>query len=190
VILREAITGRRLATIVLGLAGMLVVFGAGAGVPLPRSDADWMGLAAGLSWAVALVAFKRGESCPLFDRVFIHFVFLGPLFFLVTLIPGAGAVANDGLQLSPRVLPWLLVFALGWMLPVVSLTIYGASHIDPGRFAILLMLEIVVGLTTAWLLTDEPLGARELVGAALVLGAIGVEMQPAPRDPAASGRGS
>jgi drug/metabolite transporter (DMT)-like permease len=122
--------------------------------------------------------------------VFVHFAFLGPLFFFVTLIPGAGAVANDGLQLSPRVLPWLLVFALGWMLPVVSLTIYGASHIDPGRFAILLMLEIVVGLTTAWLLTDEPLGARELVGAALVLGAIGVEMQPAPRDPAASGRGS
>jgi drug/metabolite transporter (DMT)-like permease len=64
------------------------------------------------------------------------------------------------------------------MLPAVWLTVFGATHVEPGRFAILLMLEIVVGLTTAWLLTDEPHGTRELLGAALVLGAIGAEVRP------------
>ena len=63
-----------------------------------------------------------------------------------------------------------------WMLPVVWLTIFGASHLGPGRVAIFLMLEIVVGLTTASLLTDEPFGMRELIGAVLITSACGVEM--------------
>jgi drug/metabolite transporter (DMT)-like permease len=62
------------------------------------------------------------------------------------------------------------------MLPVVWLTVFGASRLDPGRVAICLMLEVVVGLTTAALLTDEPLGVREILGAILIMSASGVEM--------------
>jgi drug/metabolite transporter (DMT)-like permease len=39
-----------------------------------------------------------------------------------------------------------------------------------------LMLEIVVGVSTAALLAGEPLGPRELAGAVLILGASGVEI--------------
>ena len=176
IVLGEAITARRLATIALGLAGLLVIFGAGAAIPLPRGSADWMGLAAGVAWAVAMVASHRGRSRPLFDRIFVHFVFLGPVFFLVTLIPGGGAAVGFELELGARSLLWLLAFALIWMLPVVWLTLFGARYVDPGRFAILLMFEIVIGLTTVALLTDEPLGRREIVGALLILGASGAEI--------------
>jgi drug/metabolite transporter (DMT)-like permease len=176
IFLREPITGRRLATIVLGFSGMLVIFGIGTGIPAPRSAADWMGLAAGFAWAVAMVAFNRETSRPLFERAFVQFVFLAPVFFLVTLIPGDGSTASFAFHLHARSAAWLLAFALLWMLPVIWLTVYGASYVDPGRFAILLMFEIVVGLATAALLTDEPFGARELTGAVLVMGAIGVEI--------------
>ncbi len=76
------------------------------------------------------------------------------------------------------------------MLPVIWLTVYAASYVDPGRFAILLMFEIVVGLATAALLTDEPFGTRELTGAVLVIGAIGVEIgavRPHSAEPGAAG---
>jgi len=171
-VLGAPISARRLATIVLGLAGMLIIFGAGAAVPFPVTTGDWMGLAAGVAWAVALVASNRGISLPVFDRVFAHFVFLGPVFFLVTLIPGNEiAIHSDADSLL-----WMFAFALIWMLPVVWLTIYGASHLDPGHFAILLMFEIVVGLTTVALFADEPLGSREIAGALLILGASGAEI--------------
>jgi len=176
VVLGQQITGRRLATIVLGLAGMLVIFGAGAGAPLPRSAADWMGLAGGVAWAVALVASKRGGARPIFDQVLVHFVFLGPVFFGVTLLPGGGAGASFDVASASRFAPWLLAFALIWMLPAVWLTLYGASHVEPGRVAILLMFEIVVGLTTAALFTDEPLGPREIAGAVLIVAASGAEI--------------
>jgi drug/metabolite transporter (DMT)-like permease len=176
IFLREPITARRLATIALGLCGMLVIFGVDGGIPSPRSGGDWMGLAAGFAWAVAMVAFHRGTTRPLFDRVFVQFVFLGPVFLLVALVPGDGSAAGIAFQLSARSLAWLLAFALLWMLPVIWLTVYAASRVDPGRFAILLMFEIVVGLATAAILTDEPFGARELAGALLVMGAISVEI--------------
>jgi drug/metabolite transporter (DMT)-like permease len=175
-LLGEPLTARRLATIGLGLAGMLVIFGTGVGAPVPTSIADWMGLVAGVTWGLAMVYAYRTASRPSFDRIFVQFAFLGPLFFLLTLIPGSESQA----QLDPARLvhsaPWLLAFALIWLLPVVWLTIYGASRLAPGRVAICLMLEIVVGLTTATLLTDEPFGPRELVGALLILSASGVEI--------------
>jgi len=186
IFLREPITGRRLATIVAGFSGMLVIFGIDDGIPSPRSAGDWMGLAAGFAWAVAMVAFHREAPRPLFERAFVQFLFLGPVFFLVTLLPGDGGSASVALHLPAGSTAWLLAFALLWMLPVIWLTVYAAGAVDPGRFAILLMFEIVVGLATAALLTDEPFGARELTGAVLVMGAIGVEIgaaRPIPPSP-------
>jgi drug/metabolite transporter (DMT)-like permease len=175
-LLAEAITGWRVVTISLGLAGMLVIFADGIGVPLPAAAAEWMGLVAGMTWGLSMVYANRTASRPSFDRVFVQFVFLGPLFFLLTLIPGSAH--STGLEPGALLAsaPWLAAFALVWMLPVVWLTIFGASRLDPGRVAICLMLEIVVGLTTAALLTDEPFGLREVGGAILILGATGVEI--------------
>jgi drug/metabolite transporter (DMT)-like permease len=175
-LLAEPIAGRRVLTIALGLAGMLVIFGGEAGLPVPRASAEWMGLAAGVAWGLSMVFVKRTASIPISDRVFAHFVFLAPAFCLATSIPGGGS--SFGLEIRALVdsASWLMAFAVLWMLPVVWLTIFGASHLGPGRVAIFLMLEIVVGLTTASLLTDEPFGVRELIGAVLITGACGVEM--------------
>jgi drug/metabolite transporter (DMT)-like permease len=53
----------------------------------------------------------------------------------------------------------------------IWLTLYGSSRIDPARAAILLMFEVVVGLLSAAILTNEPISASELLGAALILAA-------------------
>ncbi len=174
--LGEPIAGRRGATILLGLAGMLVIFGAEAGVPLPRTSAEWMGLIAGISWGLSMVFVKRTGSRPIFDRLFSHFLFLGPAFFLASSIPGGGDPPGLEIRALLDSAPWLLAFAAIWMLPVIWLTIYGGSRLGPGRVAIFLMLEIAVGLATASLLADEPFGMRELIGAALITSACGVEM--------------
>jgi drug/metabolite transporter (DMT)-like permease len=175
-LLGEPIAGRRVVTIILGLAGMAVIFGGEAGVPLPRASAEWMGLTAGITWGLAMVFVKRTGSRPIFDRVFAHFVFLGPVFLLATSISGGGSAFLLEIRALVDSASWLMAFAVLWMLPVIWLTIFGASHLGPGRVAIFLMLEIVVGLTTASLLTDEPFGMRELIGAVLITSACGVEL--------------
>lgn len=175
-LLGEAITGRRIATIILGIAGLAVIFGVEAGVPAPKGLGDWMGLTAGVAWALAMVNLNRTAERPIFDRMFVQFVFLGPCFFLVALVAGGTPHVSPSAEALFESAPWLLAFALVWMLPVIWLTIVGASRLDPGRVAILLMFEIIVGLTTAAVLTDEPFGLREAVGAGLILAASGTEL--------------
>jgi drug/metabolite transporter (DMT)-like permease len=186
--LGEPITGQRIITIILGLTGMVVIFGSDAAVPSAGRAAEGMGLTAGVVWGLSMVYVNRTASRPLLDRVFVQFVFLGPVFFLVTLIPGG----TSGVSVEVRALlasaHWWVPLAAIWMLPVIGLTIFGAGRLEPGRVAIFLMLEIAVGLTTAALLTDEPLGPRELGGAILIMGATGVEMGARRPRPMASHR--
>jgi drug/metabolite transporter (DMT)-like permease len=176
VLLGEPITGRRLLTIASGLAGMVTILGLGARLPFPETTAEWMGLVAGVLWGLAMVYINRTASRPVLDRVFVQFLFLGPVFFVVTLVPGGEAHASLPIPTLVDSVCWPVALAFIWMLPVIWLTIFGASHLDPGRVAILLMLEIVVSLATAAVLTDEPFGPRELLGAALILGASALEV--------------
>jgi drug/metabolite transporter (DMT)-like permease len=174
-LLDHRITVRRVATILLGLAGMFVIFGAAGGVPLPRAVPDWMGLFSGFSWAVALVCLQRAQDASDFDKMFAQFLFLGFAFFLFTLIPGGRSWTMPTVDLIGRSARWLLALGLLWMPGVFWLTIFAGSRLDPGQVAILLMLEIVVGLGSAAILTDEPIGAREWLGSLLIVSASGVE---------------
>lgn len=168
--LSEPITARRTVTIVLGLSGMFVIFGIGEGIPYPRTAAEWMGLISGLCWAMGLVFLRRSQGVRIIDKTIATFLFLGVTLFLLSLIPG-GRPWSGALDLSVPLAVWLIGLALVWTFPMIWLSNYGGSGIDPGRVSILLMFEVVVGLTTATLMTDEPFGSREFMGAVLIISA-------------------
>jgi drug/metabolite transporter (DMT)-like permease len=86
-------------------------------------------------------------------------------------------VTLEGLS---RAAIWLLLFGVLWMPVVLWLTMFGASRLDPGRVTVLLMLEVVIGLVSASVLTDEPFGPREVVGAVLIVAACGTELLARP----------
>lgn len=186
--LSQPITSRRIASIGLGLAGLLVVYGPGSAGPAASTAGDWMGLAAGVCWAATMVLFLPAAGQTPFDRVFAQFAFLAPAYLAVRLAPGAqAAAAAEPLAGAPPLpLGWVLAFGLAWMLPVVWLTIFGASRLEPGRAAVLFMLEIAVALGSAAVLAGEPFGAREALGAALIAGAGLTELMPVSR-PAETG---
>ncbi|HET7313413.1 EamA family transporter [Salinisphaera sp.] len=65
-VLRWPVPRLRYAVIAFGLVGLVLVLGAGHGVPLPRQLGGWLGLAAGLLWSVASIGMRiRGEMAPL-----------------------------------------------------------------------------------------------------------------------------
>lgn len=182
VMLGVPITRLRVLIIVLGFAGMLVIFGVEAGVPLPQSLGDWMGLASGLIWSLAMVYVNRTAARPDFDRVFVQFIFLAPAFYLLTLIPGPRDPVGLEAGLLLGASAWLFAFALVWVLPLVWLSVFGGSALDPGRVAIFLLFDIVIGLGTSAWLTTETLGPRELIGAALIIAAgVGEVFSKQPR---------
>jgi drug/metabolite transporter (DMT)-like permease len=176
VFLGHRITRTHLVTVGLGLIGMFVVFGLGNGLPVPRSPAEWMGLLSGFLWGGSMVALQRvAPHVPEFDKLFVQFLFLGLLFLLFTLVPGGPPWTVPTPDVFLRGATWLLVFGLLWMPLVLWLTMFGGSRLEPGRVAVLLMLEVVIGLVSAAALAQEPFGSREIVGAVFIVAAGGSE---------------
>ena len=130
-----------------------------------------MAIVAGMLWAGGTMRVRTGKDIGVFEHVFSFFLYGGAVAFLLALLPikAAGMWPSWG-QLGP-LLPWLLLVALGFLIPVTCALLWGSQRIDPGRLGILLQLEAVVGVASAAVLTPEPFGLVEVAGTILIIGA-------------------
>lgn len=169
--LKEAITPARWVSFVLGISGMLVIFGADVGIPLPKNSGDWISLTSGVVWAVAVVMMRRGFRGEPMELTLGYFLY-GTIFACaLTFIPGAAA---DGFPVLDDLWPkmaWLIPVIVILVVPAVYSVMWGSPKLNPGTVGILFMTEISIGAITAWLWAGEPFGTRELAGIILITAA-------------------
>ena len=170
VLLGERVGRARVVSVALGLAGAVVLLGLGTGLPLPRSLGDWLGLAAGLVFALSVTLVRKGEAIAGLEQTMVAFAtaaLLSLALLLLTPLPPA--------PIGPAVLAWAALAALVWLLPTTWLLLWGARFLEPGRVALLLLVEVAVAALSAALLADEPFGLREALGCILILAAGALE---------------
>jgi drug/metabolite transporter (DMT)-like permease len=138
--------------------------------PVPSNAAEWMGLIAGICWAIALVATNVARSSSVIDKTTMQFCCAAVMgIVLVMAMDTNGAWPSvAGIKAT---LPWVLATAGFWIVPAIGLSLWGATRMPPARASMLLMLEVVVGLGTATWLAGEELGINKLVGGALIMSA-------------------
>jgi len=169
-VLREPVGGLRVVSVVLGLAGAAVLLGFAGGLPLPRFRGDWLGLAAGVLFALSVTLVRKGEAIEGFEQTLVAFGSAALLSFALLLVLPAEARA-----VGPAVLAWAALAALAWLLPVTWLLLWGARFLEPGRVSLLLLFEVAVAAVSAALLAGEPFGLREAAGCLLILAAGALE---------------
>ena len=175
----------RLGTIVLGLCGAAIVLGFEDGLPVPRSLADWMGVAAGVLFALAAALIHRAGRVGDLERTLFTFA-MATLFASLLVLATPATVVPRWADI-PDLLPLLFAATALWYVPITWLIIWGAARLDPGRVSILLLLEVGVAALSAGLLTDEPFGWREAIGGLLIVAAGALESYDAiRRQPAGS----
>ena len=171
----DPITFQRIVGIVLGLSGLAVIFYDGTGIPLPSGAADYMALSSGVVWAFAFTYSDTSKGInSSFGQAFATLVLLGPFIYVLTLIPGGAkeAVAISGLSSGPLAGgAWFLALGVIWLLPAITLTLFGAGRLQTSQVSIFLMLEVAISLASAAILIDEPFGMREAIGATLIIAA-------------------
>jgi len=187
-LLKEPITPVRMLAIGMGLAGLAVILGFEGGIPLPRNAGDWLGLLSGLLWGYTMVRLRREEGRDLFTSLFAYFVCGALAAVTVVMLPFefVGDVPSRDVVLDQA--PFLAGMGLLFILPTILLITWGSRMVSPGRAGVLLMAEAVVGTVSAAILTDEPFGLREIVGALLIIsaGIVDVLWAPVPK-PAPAG---
>ncbi|HVJ40906.1 MAG TPA: DMT family transporter [Dongiaceae bacterium] len=185
-VLKTPVSRTRLATIVLGFAGMAVLVGNEGGVPLPHGLAEWFGVLASVFWALSLIGMALSGSTGVIPKTFFQFLFgllASSAILLLQWFPG---------QLIPPMAPlaaaapWAVGAVLIWIVPGMALSFWAVGRMSPTRAAILFMFEAIVGVLSAAILTDEPFGWREITGGLMILGAglldvvSGAMKRPAP----------
>ncbi len=173
--LGDLITPIRWISILLGIGGMLTIFGIDAGIPLPDNVGDWVALAAGILWAIASLMMLMGKESPI-DYALWFFLWNGIAATLVTVIFFAqGGVSLPDSAVFIAVLPWMIPLAMILIIPAGFAVIYGPTQLNPGIAGILFMVEIGVGTITASIMTDEVFGFRELLGVLMITTAALIE---------------
>jgi drug/metabolite transporter (DMT)-like permease len=192
-VLREPVGPLRGLSILAGLSGAAVVLGfpGETGLPLPHGLGDWLGLASGAIFAMALTLARMGTRRDAqgrevglggFEQSFVGFAVAagGSLIFaaLSPLPPPDGADIVSGVPLAALI-------ALVWLLPQTVFLLWGAARFDPGRTAILMLLEVVAAAVSATLLAGDLLDGRDVLGCGLILFAGLLEAESIRRAPTA-----
>ena len=175
VILKERLTTNRVIGLLLAFCGLYVVLVIENGLPIPRNTGDWFALISGLCWSIASVKLYQDGARMIVEKVTLFVVFA----LLMSLLLVVWQQGNlEGMPQLPSLVNawyWILIIA-GSMLPISYLTIWPATVLSPGRVGMLLMVEVIVGVISAAILTDEQFGVREFAGTVLILSAGVVEV--------------
>lgn len=175
VVLKERLNINRVLALLLAFSGLVIVLGAGVQFPWPREIGDWFALASGISWSFASLRLSQSGGAMIFEKIFLFFLFALGTSVVMALLPFGIETGDATTTIFLKAWPWIAMVSV-LMIPVTYLTIWPASVLSPGRVGMLLMAEIVVGVASAAILTDEPFGAREITGTILILSAAIVEV--------------
>jgi drug/metabolite transporter (DMT)-like permease len=161
-----------------------VLLGFAGGLPLPRAAGDWLGLAAGVLFALSVTLVRKGQAIQGFEQTLVSFA-AAALLSLALLV----AMPDQTSTVDTTILVWAALAALAWLLPVTWLLLWGARFLEPGRVSLLLLLEVAVAAVSAALLAGEPFGLREAAGCVLIVAAGALEgwseLRPGRREVAA-----
>ena len=174
--LKVPLTVSRALAITAGFIGLFIITGLDKGNFLPNSLADIFGILSGLLWSICASLIRVNKELDVNFGTSI-FILMGGIFVLLaTLLPDGQIISGFNSQILFQTYLIILAFAFIWLLPGYWLITYGQDQVDPGRAGILLMFEVVIGIISAYLIANELISIRELLGALFILSAPLVEL--------------
>lgn len=157
------------AVILLSLTGALVMlWQPSLGLPLPQNRAEWIGLSAGMSFAMTNVVVRHTQHLSVNFKsaaVWLGTVLLTGLMLLYQ----GGAVTQIA---SVSINSWWLLALVGLVLCATSFAVqFGLTHLPANQAIVLLLFELLFAAVAAYFLAGEKMGVQELVGAVLIVSA-------------------
>jgi drug/metabolite transporter (DMT)-like permease len=154
--------------IALSITGAWIMLADGRGLPWPGNVAEWLGLSAGVGFALSNVLSRRLHNVPAETRAV--WIFAGVA--LIALPPLSFESGGLTATLALRPADWGLLLFTGALLVLATLTVqYGLVRISANRAIVILLMELVVAAFASWLLAGEVMSAREWWGGALIVAA-------------------
>ena len=174
--LKAQLTFLRTLSILFGFFGLFIITGFDQGNFVPSSMADFFGILSGLLWSVAATLIRINKDLDVNFGTSIFIIIGGIFVLLATILPNGQTLSGFNAKTLFETYHIIFIFSFIWLLPGYWLLTFGQDQVDPGRAGILLMFEVVIGIISAYLLANELISIRELVGALFIMSAPLIEI--------------
>lgn len=157
------------AVIVLSLGGALVMlWQPSLGLPVPQNRAEWIGLSAGMSFAMTNVIVRHTQHLSVGFKSAT--VWLGTVLLTGVMLLYSGDLTTQISGIS--VDSWWLLGLIGLVLCATSFAVqFGLTHLPANQAIVLLLFELLFAAIAAYFLAGEKMGMQELIGAVLIVSA-------------------
>lgn len=138
------------------------------GLPLPQNISEWIGLSAGMSFALSNVVSRRAAHLSVESKSYS--VLLGTVILTVPLLGWQGGIPFPVPVMDAQT--WLILGLLGAALFATSFAVqYGVTHLLSNRAMLLFLFELVVAAISSYFLANEAMQLRDWLGALLIVSA-------------------
>jgi drug/metabolite transporter (DMT)-like permease len=138
------------------------------GLPMPADFAEWIGLSAGMAFALSNVVSRR--SAHLSVEAKSCSVWFGTALLTAPLLLWQGELPAQLLAIDMQT--WLYIMLIGAVICAVSFAVqYALAHLSANRAIVLFLFELVFAAVSAYILAGEAMGLRDWAGAALIVSA-------------------
>lgn len=150
------------------MGAMVMLWDPEKGWPIPQDMSEWLGMAAGICFALSNVVSRRAAHMSMEAKSYS--VWLGTVALTLPLLWLQGGELEKTNAIAGS--DWLILVILGIVMCAVSYAVqYGVTHMPSNRAMLLFLSELVVAAVTSYLLAGEEMALRDWMGAALIVSA-------------------
>lgn len=155
--------------VALSLSGaMIMLWGPNSGLPLPQNISEWLGLSAGMGFALSNVTSRRAAHLSVEAKSFS--LWLGTVALTLPFLLWQGGVIEQVSAISAH--SWMMLVVMGLVLCATSFAVqYGVTHLSANRAVVLFLFELVVAAISSYFLAGEVMDLRDWIGAPLIVSA-------------------
>ncbi|HAF44927.1 MAG: multidrug DMT transporter permease [Sideroxydans sp. GWF2_59_14] len=168
-ILGERLNRYGYSVVLLSLSGAIIMLWEPAmGLPLPQNLSEWLGLSAGMGFALSNVTSRRATHLSVQAKSFS--LWLGTAALTLPFLLWQGGVETQLAAIGMQ--SWVMLALMGLVLCATSFAVqYGVTHLSANRAVVLFLFELVVAAITSYFLADEAMELRDWIGATLIVSA-------------------
>ena len=138
------------------------------GLPLPQTSSEWIGLSAGISFALSNVVSRRAAHISVAAKS--TSVLLGTAILSLPLLLWESGLPARVLAIEAD--SWIIIGVLGVVLCATSFAVqHGLSRLAANRVVVLFLFELVFAAIASYFLVNEALQLRDWLGALLIISA-------------------
>lgn len=162
----ERLTHLRLACVAMALCGAVLVLGGPGTLAGEFRWMDLIAISAGFFYSAQNITSRAASQVPVSIKVLVAFAGCGIV--AAALLPVAG---HEFPSFDAALAAKLGAFTVVWLIAAMWTQMYGVSHMEAGRAAVLVVFELVAAVVSAMIIAGERLDPMGWVGAVLIVAA-------------------